>query len=251
MQKVTNSASWRALRHQAPGTLGFVPTMGHLHAGHISLCERARRENEQVVVSIFVNPTQFNNQDDLQNYPRTLEHDCALLEQAGVDYVFIPEAAEIYADAFEVQVSETEISLALEGQFRPGHFSGVLTVVLKLLNILHPERAYFGEKDFQQFLLIEKMAKALFLPVEILACPTVRAEGQLALSSRNSRLSGSQQEQAAALAQLLQSDATPHHITQQLEALGFKVEYVAEKWGRRLAAVWLEGVRLIDNIKLN
>ena len=136
--------------------------MGKLHACHMSLCERARTENDLTVVSIFVNPTQFNQAQDFQHYPRTLEHDKTLLLSHKIDYLFIPDPKSIYPDDYTVRVIETELSSTLEGEFRPGHFEGMLTVVLKLLNLIQPSRAYFGEKDYQQLLLVKKMASALF-----------------------------------------------------------------------------------------
>lgn len=248
MNIVTNIKDWQEIRASLKDqSIGFVPTMGHLHAGHLSLCTRAKNENDLVVVSIFVNPTQFNQTQDFDQYPRTLAQDQELLEGVGVDYVFIPEANEIYTDHFEIQVSETSISQRLEGEFRPGHFTGMLTVVLKLLNIISPTRAYFGEKDYQQLLLIKKMAKALFLPVEIIGCPTVRTPDELALSSRNSRLTEAQKQQAAQFAKALASNLPLHEIKNFLEQQGFKVDYIEEAWGRRLGAVWLDEVRLIDN----
>jgi pantoate--beta-alanine ligase len=251
MNIVTKVSELQRLRASLAGkSIGFVPTMGNLHQGHLSLCARAKSENDIVIVSIFVNPTQFNQAQDFELYPRTLSQDEALLKEAGVDYLFLPDAAEIYHDHFEVQVSEQVISQVLEGEFRPGHFPGMLTVVLKLFNITAPMRAYFGEKDYQQLLLIQKMTAALFLPIEIVPCKTLRAEDGLALSSRNGRLNAAQRQKAAVFAKLLHSDLTVAEIRKNLAAEGFKVEYVEEQWGRRLAAVWLDEVRLIDNKEL-
>jgi pantoate--beta-alanine ligase len=147
-------------------------------------------------------------------------------------------------------VTETNLALELEGEFRPGHFNGMLTVVMKLLNLMQPARAYFGEKDYQQLLLVKKMVNALFLPTEIVACETVRAEDGLALSSRNSRLTPEQRIKSAVFPKLLQSSLGVEKITEQLKSLGFKVDYIAEKWERRLGAVWLDDVRLIDNVSI-
>lgn len=251
MNIVTNIADWRAIRKNIRDkSVGFVPTMGNLHAGHIALCKRSCDENDVTAVSIFVNPTQFNQASDLAAYPRTIENDCALLESVKVDYVFLPDAKEIYQDGYEVQVTENNINSELEGAHRPGHFNGVLTVVLKLLNIIQPHRAYFGEKDFQQLLLVKKMVNALYLDIEIIPCETVRAEDGLALSSRNSRLNVEQRKMAVHFPRVLQSDLLPQQMKEELQALGFKVDYIAEQWGRRLGAVWLDEVRLIDNIPL-
>jgi pantoate--beta-alanine ligase len=246
-------AAWRErrvgdMRHGI--TLGFVPTMGALHDGHLSLVERSRRENERTLVSIFVNPPQFDDPADLDAYPRILERDLSLLESAGVDYVLSPRTAEMYGDGFRYQVSETELSSVLEGAHRPGHFSGVLTVVLKLLNIASAERAYFGEKDWQQLTLVRGMADAFFVPTAIVACPTVREADGLALSSRNARLRGSDRTRAAQLHHILTSAETPHAAVDRLADAGFTVDYVDDRDGRRLAAVRLHGVRLIDNVPL-
>lgn len=251
MNIVTRISEWRQIRNNLVGkTIGFVPTMGHLHAGHLNLCTRAKNENDVTVVSIFVNPTQFNQASDFELYPRTLDQDCAMLKSQKVDYLFLPDAKEIYQDDYQVQVTENTISTELEGLHRPGHFNGMLTVVLKLLNIIQPLRSYFGEKDYQQVLLVKKMVNALCVPTEIIACETVRDKDGLALSSRNSRLSEVQREKAAHFPRLLHSDLQPDIITAQLQALGFKVDYIAEQWQRRLGAVWLDDVRLIDNIFL-
>lgn len=247
-QMVQTPDAWRSLRKTLTGSIGFVPTMGNLHAGHVDLCRRARAENDIVVASIFVNPTQFNQTADFEKYARTLAADTQLLAAAGVDYLFHPAAEDMYADGYSIKVSEEGIADELEGAFRPGHFTGMMTVVLKLLNIIGADRAYFGEKDYQQLLLVKKMAAALFLPVDIVACPTVRAENGLALSSRNSRLSPAQLALAPLLAELLQSNLDDADVMKRLEEAGFKPEYVETRWGRRLAAAWLGDVRLIDNV---
>ena len=251
MNIVTNIREWRTIQRSLIGkSIGFVPTMGNLHAGHLSLCEQSLANNDVTVVSIFVNPTQFNQAQDFDLYPRTLEQDTNLLTQQGVDYVFAPSAAEMYPDHYQVKVTETELSQELEGEFRPGHADGVLTVLIKFFNIIRPNRVYLGKKDYQQYLLVKKMVDALFLPIEVIPCETLRAEDGLALSSRNSRLTPSQRELAAHLPRLMQTLTCTQEVTQQLTALGFKVEYVVDVGGRRLAAVWLDQVRLIDNILL-
>jgi len=251
MNIVTEISEWQRIRKNLAGeTVGFVPTMGNLHAGHMSLCRHARTENAIVVASIFVNPMQFNQASDFELYPRTVEQDAALLTAEHVDYLFLPAAKEIYPDDYQIQLTENTVSLELEGLHRPGHFNGMLTVVLKLLNLIQPTRAYFGEKDYQQLLLIKKMVSALFLPLDIVACETVRAEDGLALSSRNTRLNAVQRQKAVDFPKLLNSVMQPEKITEQLEALGFKVDYIADQWQRRLGAVWLDEVRLIDNVPL-
>ncbi len=169
--------------------IGFVPTMGALHAGHRSLVERARKENETVVVSVFVNPTQFNDKNDLRNYPRTPEADEAMLRDAGVDFVLMPTVEEIYPEPATRQFDFGMIDKVMEGATRPGHFNGVAQVVSRLFEIVKPARAYFGEKDFQQIAVIRAMVRQLNIPVELIPCPIVRGEDGLALSSRNQLLS--------------------------------------------------------------
>ena len=168
--------------------IGFVPTMGALHAGHRSLVERARRENNTVVVSVFVNPTQFNDKNDLKHYPRTPEADARLLEEAGADFVLMPSVEEIYPQPDSRQFDFGLIDKVMEGATRPGHFNGVAQVVSRLFDIVRPARAYFGEKDFQQIAVIKSMVAQLALPIEIVECAIVRGEDGLALSSRNTLL---------------------------------------------------------------
>jgi len=238
----------RAALDLTPLRIGFVPTMGALHAGHRSLLERARAENERVVMSIFVNPTQFDNPADLSAYPRTLEADLAF---AGglADDVLVPEASEIYPDRFRYRMTESDFSRTLEGAHRPGHFDGVLTVVLKLLNLVRPHRAYFGEKDRQQLELVKGMVQALFLPVEVIPCPTVRDPDGLALSSRNRRLSPAARARAASFPRILRESPSPAEAQAALGRAGFGVDYVEDREGVRSAAIRLEEVRLIDNVR--
>jgi len=188
MREVTHVADVRAWRASLAGTVGLVPTMGYLHAGHVSLVQRARRDNDHVAVSLFVNPTQFGPGEDLSRYPRDLDRDRAQLEQAGCDLLFVPGVADMYPAGPGTLVDTGEVSRPLEGERRPGHFQGVATVVLKLLNIVQPQRAYFGQKDAQQLGVIRTMVRDLDVPVEIVGCPTVREADGLALSSRNSYL---------------------------------------------------------------
>lgn len=248
---VSDPRSWQKQRKELKGTLGFVPTMGNLHEGHIALAKRAKAENDFVIVSLFVNPTQFNQRSDYEKYARTFDADVKLLEEAGVDFVLSPDEPAMYPDKYDVQVIEKTISKELEGEFRPGHFEGMLTVVLKLLNIAQADRAYFGEKDFQQLTLVKKMVEAFFVPTEIIPCPTIRQEDGLALSSRNGRLSPEQRKRAVEISRLLKSGLSDDEIMKKLAEAGFRPEYVATKWGRRLAAAWLGDVRLIDNVPLS
>jgi pantoate--beta-alanine ligase len=249
---VTELAAWRALRMSpewAGRTVGFVPTMGALHAGHEALLARASAENERVVLSVFVNPTQFNDPADLAKYPRTLEADVELARR-HVDVVLVPAEAELYPDGYRYRASENELSRVLEGAHRPGHFDGVLTVVLKLFNLVQPTRAYFGEKDWQQLQLVRGMAEAFFLPLEVVACPTVRDSDGLALSSRNRRLSPLARAHAAAFPRVLREAADAATAAALLRAKSFDVDYVEDRDGRRLGAVRIEGVRLIDNVQI-
>lgn len=262
---------WRA----AGARIGLVPTMGALHDGHIALVRAARAANDRVVASIFVNPTQFNNPGDLAAYPRREAEDIALLAAAGVDLVYTPGAAEMYPPGFATSVEVTGISEGLCGAFRPGHFRGVATVVTKLLHQVGPDRAYFGEKDFQQLRVIEILVRDLDIPVEVIGRPTVREADGLALSSRNLRLSPEERQVAAALPRALLHAAgeiragvpvvaTIEEARRAIIAAGFReVEYLELRAAatlaplaalaepaRLLAAAWLGQVRLIDNVPL-
>jgi pantoate--beta-alanine ligase len=199
MKTVTTIKDVREWRAESGGEVGLVPTMGYLHAGHVSLVERARRENARVAASVFVNPTQFGPREDLARYPRDLERDQALLAGAGCDLVFAPPPDEMYPAGFGTVVDAGPVSLPLEGERRPGHFRGVATVVLKLLGVFTPTRAYFGEKDAQQLAVIRRAVADLDLPVQIVGCPTVREADGLAMSSRNSYLDTEQRRAAPVL----------------------------------------------------
>jgi pantoate--beta-alanine ligase len=192
MNVLTTVSEVRAFRARAggrSGTLGLVPTMGALHAGHLSLVARARGENDRVAASIFVNPAQFGANEDLAAYPRTPENDLRLLESLGVDAVWTPSPGDVYPRGFQTFVTVDDVSAPLEGARRPGHFRGVATVVAKLFNVFEPDRAYFGQKDAQQVAVIQRMAFDLSFPVDVVVCPTVREADGLALSSRNVFLS--------------------------------------------------------------
>lgn len=244
--------AWRAARGSPAWTgtsIGFVPTMGALHAGHGALLQRARAENQRVVLSIFVNPTQFNEPNDLAKYPRTLDADLELAKPY-VDAVIIPPSEEIYRDRYLYRVTENELSRRWEGTHRPGHFDGVLTVVLKLLNLVQPTRAYFGEKDWQQLQLVQGMVEAFCLPVEVIGCPTIRDTDGLALSSRNRRLSQLGRQHAAEFPRTLRTARDAATAAASLKVRGFEVDYVEDFEGVRLGAVRVDGVRLIDNVRL-
>jgi pantoate--beta-alanine ligase len=200
MEVVTTIAALRqklAPRRRAGQTIGFVPTMGYLHQGHLSLVGRAKSENDVTVVSIFVNPLQFGKNEDLEKYPRDLARDSAMLEQAGVDYLFAPGVEDMYPEPMQTAVDLPKLGAELEGEARPGHFAGVATVVTKLFNIVQPDAAYFGEKDYQQVTIIQKMVEDLAQPVRVVPVPTVRESDGLACSSRNVYLSPA--ERAAAV----------------------------------------------------
>ena len=251
MRVVTSLRAWRETRrHLAAGsrTLGVVPTMGALHAGHLSLVRRSLAENDVTLVTIFVNPTQFDDPDDLARYPRPLDRDLATLDAEGVAFVLLPAETELYPDGYRYRVVETGVSGVLEGAHRPGHFDGVLTVVLKLLQLAGADRAYFGEKDWQQLGLIRGMAEAFFLPTAIVACPTIREADGLAVSSRNQRLDPDARARAGELYRTLVEAPNPAAALTTLRARGFGVDYIEERDGRRLAAVRLGDVRLIDNV---
>lgn len=253
MQTIHTLKEWQIFRNASPTqqSIGFVPTMGALHQGHLSLIEASQRENELTVVSIFVNPTQFNQADDFTHYPRTLEADLALLKQANVHACFVPKPEEIYHDNYQFQINETALSQLMEGRYRPGHFTGVLTVVMKLLQLVRPDRAYFGEKDYQQFQLIHQMASALFMNVEIKACPTIREASGLPFSSRNQRLTPEQRHLANQFAGIFhQPIIAIDDIRSKLQSLGITVDYIEEREKRRFIAVRIGEIRLLDNYTL-
>jgi len=188
MKVLSTIPDFKQARRQISGSLGFVPTMGYLHEGHLSLVRRARAENEAVAVSIFVNPAQFGPTEDLAQYPRDTERDLGLLSQEGVDLVLMPSPEDMYPEEFNTWVDVEKVADRLEGEFRPGHFRGVATVVAKLFNIVEPTRAYFGQKDAQQALVIERMVADLNMNLEVVLAPTVREPDGLAMSSRNVNL---------------------------------------------------------------
>ena len=252
MHIIHNLREWQTIRQQISPELsiGFVPTMGNLHIGHQSLMQACRSQNDLCVVSIFVNPTQFERKDDFQNYPKTLAADLDCLQQLGIDYCLVPEADAMYADNNHYRIEEQHSHLSLEGAKRPGHFTGVLTVVMKLFQLVKPHRAYFGEKDYQQCQLVAGMVKAFFLDVEIMICPTVREPTGLPYSSRNNRLSPQQRILAEQFAVILHQKKSCEVITQELSNIGIKVDYIEDHKQRRFAAVYIDDIRLIDNYEL-
>ena len=245
----------REFRATLEGSVGFVPTMGALHDGHLSLVNAANNEVDTTIVSIYVNPTQFNNTNDLDNYPDTLESDLAGLEAKGVAAVYLPDYSQMYPDDFSYEVNEKSLSNELCGAHRPGHFAGVLTVVMKLLNLVRPHKAFFGEKDYQQLELIRGMVEAFFLDVEIVGCSIVRENDGLAMSSRNLNLSECDRRRSPEFNRILGLDNSDEHIAIELEKAGFVVDYVTTKGGRRFGAVLMgtraDPVRLIDNVPVS
>ncbi|MGB0498944.1 MAG: pantoate--beta-alanine ligase [Rubricella sp.] len=220
MEIVRTKAELRAARARLPGRVGFVPTMGFLHEGHLSLIRHARARADHVIVSIFVNPTQFGPGEDFDSYPRDAERDEALLRAEGVDLLFLPERGEIFAPDAQVGVDPGPLGSMLIGALRPGHFAGVATVVTKLFNIVQPDIACFGQKDYQQLALIRRMVRDLDIPVEIVGCPTVREADGLAMSSRNVRLAPGHRAFAAGIgAALDQAEAAGLGEVEPLESL--------------------------------
>lgn len=259
----------------AGNSIGLVPTMGALHAGHASLVERAVKENDVVVVSVFVNPTQFNDKNDLEKYPRTLEADCALLEKVGAAVAFAPSVQEMYPVEDTRQFSFAPLDTVMEGACRPGHFNGVAQIVSKLFYAVEPDRAYFGEKDFQQLAIIREMVRQLSLPLEIVGCPIVRESDGLAMSSRNTLLSADERERALTISSALFAsvdfakvntlEATKAFVEDIInDTTGLELEYYKIVDGDTLQeikewsdsdyavgciALFCGNVRLIDNIK--
>ena len=255
--------------------VGLVPTMGALHAGHASLVKRSVNENDVTVVSVFVNPTQFNDKNDLVKYPRTLEADCKLLEDCGATLVFAPSVEEMYPEPDTRQFGYAPLDTVMEGVFRPGHFNGVCQIVSKLFDAVKPHRAYFGEKDFQQLAIIREMVRQMKFDLEIVGCPIVREEDGLALSSRNARLSSDERENALNISRTLfksRTFAATHSVSETQKmvedaiaaAPGLRLEYFEIVDGNTLQKIgdWNETsyavgcitvfcgeVRLIDNIK--
>lgn len=255
--------------------VGLVPTMGALHAGHASLVKRSVNENEVTVVSVFVNPTQFNDKNDLVKYPRTLDADRKLLEACGATYAFAPSVEEMYPEPDTRQFSYAPLDTVMEGAFRPGHFNGVCQIVSKLFEAVKPHRAYFGEKDFQQLAIIREMVRQMQFDLEIVGCPIVREEDGLALSSRNARLSAEERENALKISQTLfksRTFAATHTVSETLKFVedaiaavpGLRLEYFeivdgntlqkVDNWNQTsyvvgCITVFCGDVRLIDNIK--
>ena len=277
LRTVAELRDWR--RRQAAGSIGLVPTMGALHGGHLSLARRSLAENDRTIATVFVNPAQFDHADDLARYPRDPERDAALLDVVGCDAWFSPAGEEIYADGFQTWVEPGEIAHPLEGASRPGHFRGVATIVLKLLNLTRPDRAYFGRKDAQQLAVVRRMVRDLDVPVEIVPCETVREPDGLAMSSRNRGLGRPERRAARSLHRALIAardawlagerdgdglraamrelfDAEPLaeiDYVSVVDALTFRELNRLDDGRETLLslAVSLGGIRLIDNLRLS
>lgn len=237
MKLLKSIAELRDYRQTLDGKIGFVPTMGALHDGHLSLVYASNSDVDTTIVSIYVNPTQFNNANDLDNYPDTLEADLRKLEAAGVAAVYLPDYEQMYPDDFTYEIVEKNLSEELCGEHRPGHFTGVLTVVMKLLNLVRPDCAFFGEKDFQQLELIRGMVDTFFLDVEIVGCEIVREEDGLAMSSRNLNLSDCDRRMAPKFHRILRLSGDDESVYRELQRAGFNVDYVSTRFGRRFGAV--------------
>lgn len=248
MQRLKSINQLQQYRKAVAGSLALVPTMGALHAGHLSLVAAAKQNSERVLVSIFINPTQFDHASDLANYPNTMEADLVQLAAAGVDAVFLPDYLMMYPDNYQYQLTENVLSQRFCGAHRPGHFDGVLTVVMKLFNLIQPNQAYFGEKDYQQLNLIRGMVSAFFMNIQIVSCPIVRESDGLAMSSRNLRLTTIERKIAPQLYATLIEDSSLSEKEQHLNAIGFDVDYLEVMGDRLLAAVSLGEIRLIDNV---
>jgi pantoate--beta-alanine ligase len=273
---VASAIAYSKRKRQEGFTIGFVPTMGALHNGHLELVRKAREENDQVICSIFVNPLQFNNPEDLEKYPSTPERDLEMLEQVGCDMVFMPTADDMYRDGETKSYDFGNLETVMEGKYRPGHFNGVANVVSKLFDIVKPHRAYFGEKDFQQLAIVRKLVEMEEFPIRIIGCPIVREPDGLAMSSRNLRLDKEAREKAPLIFRslMLAVDMIPQFKPEEIKAKvreefekypEFELEYIeivsmddlspVINWADSpdiiaCIAAYLGGIRLIDNLIL-
>ena len=248
MKIIKTIEEWKNIRLSIKNPIGFIPSMGCLHEGHASLLKKSKEENETTVLSIFINPIQFNDKSDFIHYPKTEKEDLDLARSLEVDFVFIPSAEEIYADQYNFKMTSTHpLSQIMEGKSRPGHFDGMLTVVLKLLQLVKPQRAYFGEKDFQQLHLVKAMVKSFFIDTEIISCPTIRLKERLPLSSRNKRLSTEDMEKAKKFSEIFHHASSVEEIKENFQREGIEFDYVESHDEHFFTAVRISGVRLIDH----
>ncbi len=277
VHKISDLQSFISSLKEDGKSIGFVPTMGALHEGHLSLIRQARKHSDVVVCSIFVNPTQFNDAEDFEKYPRNTHQDLKMVEQEGCDLAFVPEVEEMYPEKDERQFSFGNLEKVMEGRFRKGHFNGVAQVVSKLFDMVQPDKAFFGQKDFQQYVIIKDLVKQLSLPIEIVACPIIREDSGLAMSSRNQRLTDEQKAIASEISKTLfwakdcQSEYLVNdlkeQVVQKIESIeGLQLEYFeivddiklepVSDWQENTTkvgclAVFCGKVRLIDNIVFN
>lgn len=250
MEIIHNIQNLKKWRQQIPSdsTIGFTPTMGCLHEGHLSLLQKSRDENSVSILSIFVNPTQFNDPNDYQNYPKTEQHDIQLAEDARVDAIFMPSTNELYPQYYNYKITTTDpLAQCMEGTYRPGHFDGVLTVVMKLLMLVKPHRAYFGEKDYQQLKLIQNLVRSFFIDTEIVPCQIVREPSGLACSSRNNRLNSENRKKAEKFAEILTTHTCIEQIKAALTTENIHIDYIEKQLGRIFSAIKIDDIRLIDN----
>lgn len=248
MQIIRDLTTFKKLRKNYQHKIGMVATMGSLHAGHLSLIERSKQDNDITVMSLFVNPTQFNDPNDFKNYPMTEQQDIQLATQAQVDWLLMPEKQAMYPNGDDFSInSQHLLNTILEAQQRPGHLTGVMTVVMKLLQLVKPHNAYFGEKDFQQLTLIKQMAESFFIDTNIIGCPTLREESMLPYSSRNNKLTTPQKEQANQFSKVFHSDLSIKQMIAQLTAANIKIEYIESYNNRLFAAINIGTIRIIDN----
>ena len=246
--------TWRDIRKNKISTdksIGLIMTMGNLHQGHASLIKKSINENDVSILTIFVNPTQFDNKNDLDNYPKTEEEDINLAEKLGIDFILIFNKKDLYPDDYKYQIKNlSHIGQIMEGKMRLGHFDGMLSIVLKMHCLVLPNKSYFGEKDYQQYKLIKEMLNAYLLNTEVIGCPIIRNKNNLALSSRNNRLSQKDLKLAEKFPEILSNfNLNEEQVKQELINHNFKVDYIEKYDNRRFGAVFLGDIRLIDNFR--
>ena len=250
---IRDISKWRDIRKnkiQNNTSIGLVMTMGNLHQGHVSLLQKSISENNISILTIFINPTQFDNESDLDNYPKTELEDINIATKLGINYILIFNKKDLYPDDYKYQIHTfSPISEIMEGKMRPNHFNGMLSIVLKMHCLIMPNKSYFGEKDYQQYHLIKEMIEAYLLPTEIIKCPIIRNNNNLALSSRNNRLNKKELILAEKFPEILSNfNINDEQVKQELVNHNFKVDYIKTYNNRRFGAVYLNKIRLIDNV---
>ena len=250
IKNLADFIKWRKqIKHEE---IGLVHTMGNLHDGHISLIKQAQKKSDIIILTIFINPTQFDSRQDYINYPRTIEKDITIAKNNSVDVLFLPKENEIYPDQYTYQINTTtEISKIMEGKSRPGHFSGMMSVVLKVLILCRATRSYYSEKDYQQLELIKQLSNSFLIQTKIISCPIIRLPSGLPLSSRNNRLSKKQLAIAEYSAQKCRESIEINQLIKLLESQNIKVDYIQDINNRRFTALYIGEVRLIDNFTLH